>query len=140
MTAAAVCSGLTGKAFAHPDQCVAYLGLDGAIRQSGQRRGQEGLTKQGDAQLRRLLYLCAPASLRAQSSPFKAPYERELGKGLCKTAALCAIARKMARVCGSLHQHKSTYDPTRVYQQPAQEARSSSETTVPSEGGLGGVH
>lgn len=88
-----------------------------AIRQSGKKNGQRGLTKQGDAELRRLLYLAAQANLRTKDSPFKAHYERERAKGLSSTAALCAVARKLARLCWSLAKHGTTYDANRVYQQ-----------------------
>jgi transposase len=117
VTAATLASRLSGRSFARSDAFVAYCGLDIAIKQSGQKRGNSGLTKQGDAELRRLLYLCAQSSLRAKNSPFKAHYERERRKGLSSTAALCAVARKMARLCWSLVQHNQSYDPERVYQQ-----------------------
>jgi transposase len=115
-TAAAVASRLVARNFTHPDQFVAYIGLDVRVRDSGKLRGQRRLTKQGDAELRRLLYLCAQASVRTKDSPFRAQYERELAKGLPKTAALCAVARKMARLCWSLHKHGTVYDPARVGQ------------------------
>jgi transposase len=118
VTSIAVASRLVAKAFAHPDQFVAYIGLDIDIRESGKRKGQRGLTHQGDAELRRLLFCCAKSSLRAKNSPFKAQYDRERAKGLSSTAALCAVARKMAKLCWSLHKHKATYDPDRVYQAP----------------------
>lgn len=118
VTAAAVTARLAAKGFQHPDEFVAYTGLDIGIVQSGKRRGERGLTHQGDAELRRLLFLCAQATLRSKKSPFIAQYERELAKGLCKTAAICAVARKMAKVCWSLYTHGATYDPDRVYQQP----------------------
>lgn len=118
VTAAAVASRLAAKSFAHPDQFVAYVGLDIDIRESGNRKGQRGLTHQGDAELRRLLFCCAKSSLRAKNSPFKAQYEREKAKGLPTTAALCAVARKMAKLCWSLHRHNADYDADRVYQAP----------------------
>ncbi len=117
VTATAVAACLVSKQFAGPAQFVAYLGLDVAVRDSGKRKGEAGLTKQGDAELRRLLYLCAQASLRAKGSPFRGQYERERAKGLPTTGALCAVARKMAKLCWSLIRHGSTYDPDRVYQQ-----------------------
>lgn len=120
VTAVTVASRLSGRHFTHSDQFVAYCGLDVAIRQSGQKHGQCGLTKQGDAELRRLLYLAAQANLRTKDSPFKAHYERERAKGLSSTAALCAVARKLARLCWSLVTHGTTYDPNRVYQQNSQ--------------------
>ena len=115
-TAAAVTSRLVARNFTHPDQFVAYIGLDVRVRDSGKLRGQRRLTKQGDAELRRLLYLCAQASVRTKDSPFRIQYDRELAKGLPKTAALCAVARKMARLCWSLHKHGTDYDPARVGQ------------------------
>lgn len=127
VTAATVVSRLAAKQFTHPDQFVAYVGLDLGVVQSGKRQGERGLTKQGDAELRRLLYLCAQASVRGKSSPFRQQYEREQSKGLSKKAALCAVARKLARLCWSMVKHGSSYDPERVYRQeakPAKEPRS----------------
>ena len=118
VVATAVLSCLSTHHFARSDQFVAYCGLDINIRQSGRKRGQMGLTKQGSAELRRLFFLAASASLNARNSPFKEQYERELAKGMSRTAAICAIARKMARLCWSLAMHGTTYDPQRVYQQP----------------------
>jgi transposase len=124
VTATAVTARLAAKSFAHPDQFVAYVGLDVDKRESGQRKGERGLTHQGDAELRRLLYLCAQSNQRCQDSPFKRQYERERAKGLSSTAALCAVARKLARLCWSLHKHGTTYDPARVHQQPKREQAS----------------
>jgi transposase len=118
-TAVAVC--LTTKQFDHPDQFVAYIGLDTRVRDSGQRHGRRALTKQGDAELRRLLYLCAQANVRARdtANPFKVQYERERAKGLTTTGALCAVARKLARTCWSLERHGTQYEAARVHHQPA---------------------
>jgi transposase len=117
VTAATLASRLAGHTFGHSDQFVAYCGLDVGVRQSGKKNGQTGLTKQGDGELRRLLYLAAQANLRSKHSPFKAQYERERAKGLSSTAALCAVARKLARLAWSLHKHRTPYDPNRVHQQ-----------------------
>jgi transposase len=117
VTATSVAARLSSKEFGHPDQFVAYIGLDVAVRQSGKRAGDCGLTKQGDGELRRLLYLCARANLRVKESPFRTQYERERKKGLSKTAALNAVARKLARLCWSLAKHGTTYDPDRVHKQ-----------------------
>ncbi len=116
-TAVAVC--LTTKPFAHPDQFVAYIGLDTRVGESGQHQGRRALTKQGDAELRRLLYLCAQANLRSKDAenPFKQQYEREKAKGLTTTGALCAVARKLARTCWSLAAHGTRYEATRVHHQ-----------------------
>jgi transposase len=124
VTAPAVASCLVSKPFDHPDQFVAYVGLDVRVRDSGQRRGQRTLSHQGDAELRRLLYLCALANIRSRdaTNPFKVQYERERAKGLATTAAVCAVARKLARVCWSLARHGTRYEAARVHQQPARQA------------------
>jgi transposase len=117
VTAATLASRLAARPFSHSDAFVAYCGLDVGVRQSGKKNGQTGLTKQGDGELRRLLYLAAQSNLRSKNSPFKAQYERERAKGLSTTAALCAVARKLARLAWSLHKHGTSYDPNRVHQQ-----------------------
>lgn len=126
VTAAAVASCLKNKEFAHPDAFVAYIGLDVRVRDSGRRKGKRALSRQGDAELRRLLFMAAMSSLRSKSNPFKSQYERELAKGLTKTAALCAVARKMARMCWSMVRHGTTFDQDRVYQQPGNRTFSNS--------------
>jgi len=117
VTAAAVASRLAGKSFSHPDKFIAYIGLDLRVRDSGQLKGRRRITHEGDAELRRLFFLCAQSTLRCKESPFKAQYERERAKGLSSTAATCAVARKMARLCWSLHRHGTKYDPARVGKQ-----------------------
>ena len=49
---------------------------------------------------------------------FAERYAREQAKGLAKTAALNAVARKLAKVAWSIVTHGSTYDPRRVDTQP----------------------
>jgi transposase len=115
VTAAALASRLCSRGFCHSDQFVAYIGLDIRVVQSGRRKGQRGLTKQGDAELRRLLFNCARAATLAKGSPFRGHYERERAKGLSRTGAHCAVARKLARLSWSLVKHGGSYDPERVY-------------------------
>ncbi len=118
VTAAAVTSRLRGKQFARADQFVAYVGLDVGVAQSGKHKGELGLTRQGDALLRHLLYLCAQSSLRAKDTLFHQQYDRERAKGLSTTAAVCAVARKLAKLCWSLVHYGTEFDPARVYQAP----------------------
>ena len=131
VTAAAVASRLSSKRFERPDQFVAYVGLDVAVRQSGQRKGREALTKHGDAELRRLLFVCAKSTLRAKDNPFKEQYQRERGKGLPSTAALCAVARKLACVCWALHRYDQDYDPERVGKQKKEQPNDNQSVTSP---------
>jgi transposase len=117
--AAALAACLVTKRFTHPDQVVAHVGLDIRVRQSGRRTGTLGLSKHGDAELRRLLYVAAMASTRCtKDRTFADRYARERAKGLTTTAALNAVARKLAKVAWSLVAHGATYDPKRVDTQP----------------------
>ena len=131
VTSAAMTSRLTAKGFAHPDAFVAYCGLDLRVSDSGEKRGKRTVSKRGDAELRRLLYLAAQSNLRCKSSPFKAQYERERDKGLSSTAALVAVARKLAKVCWSLHKHGGTYEESRVNVQGKSPRRTESSQTLP---------
>lgn len=115
VTAAALVVRLKTTQFASYDQFVAYMGLDLRVCDSGERRGRRVLSRHGDAELRRLLYLCAQASVRAKGSPFAQQYERERAKGLASTQALCAVARKMAKVAWAMVRTGAGYDPERVY-------------------------
>ena len=119
LTAAALAVRLRSTCFASYDQFVAYVGLDLRVSDSGTRRGRRMVSHHGDAELRRLLYLCAQASVRTKDSPFTMQYERELAKGLAKTQALCAVARKLAKVAWALVRTGANYDPSRVYNHPA---------------------
>ncbi|HUR09528.1 MAG TPA: transposase [Nonomuraea sp.] len=119
VTAPALAVCLVDKQFTHPDQFVAYVGLDIRVNQSGRRKGQFGLSKHGNAELRRLLYLAAMAAGHStKDRTFAERYEREQAKGLAKTAALNAVARKLAKVAWSIVTHGTQYDPERVDTQP----------------------
>lgn len=122
VASAAVASRLLGKQFAHPDAFVSYVGLDVAVRQSGKSEGRVKLTKQGDAELRRLLYMAAMANLRAKESVFKSQYERLRASGRNSTAALNIVARKIAHVCWALYRHGGSFDPCKVYAPPSNKA------------------
>ncbi len=117
VTATAVAASLASRDFSSSDAFVAYVGLDPRVNDSGTHQGKRTLSKQGPGELRRLLYLAAQANLRMQGSPFHQQYERERAKGLATTAALNAVARKLARLCWSLVQHEATYEPERAYRQ-----------------------
>ena len=83
-------------AFANADAFIAYLGLDVRLRESGRYKGKRKLTKHGEPELRRLLWLAGkPAT---QYPPFAAYRDAQLAKGLSKTAARVVLARKLARV------------------------------------------
>ena len=96
-------------AFANADAFIAFLGLDVRIRESGMFKGKRKLTKRGEAELRRLLY-CAAKPARSYAG-FEAYYQRQLDKGLSKTAANMILGRKLARIAFSLIKHQQSFDP-----------------------------
>lgn len=117
VTAGALLARLLVGRFERADSFVAYAGLDIRVRQSGRSQGSAQLSRNGDAELRRLLYLAAMTACRRQDSPFRAQYERERAKGLSSTAAYNVIARRLAALAWSLHRHRTEYDPVRVHTQ-----------------------
>lgn len=116
---AALVSRLLSISFKTSDAFVAYVGLDLKVAESGKSRGRRRLSHNGDAELRRLLYLAAQASIRAKNSPFAHIYQRHTAadRNLKSTEAICVVARKMARTAWSLVKSGAHYDPNRVRDQ-----------------------
>jgi transposase len=96
--------------FPGSDQFIAFLGLDIRRRQSGRFEGQRKLTKRGEPELRRLLY-CATKAARTYA-PFAVYRERQLAKGLSKTAANMILGRKLARIAFTLLCRQQTFKKT----------------------------
>lgn len=109
LTAAALTMSFHRGHFRSSDAFIAFLGLDVKVRDSGQQRGRRKLTKQGDPELRRLLHNAAMAAVR---SPVWQPvYQRYLDRGLARTQALVAVARKLARIAFALLRSGEIYRP-----------------------------
>lgn len=86
--------------FERVDQFIAYLGLDVRVRDSGRLHGRRKLTKQGEPEMRRLLYMAAWSF--AKHPKFQPLYEQMRSRGLSSTAAYVAMARKLARIAFAL--------------------------------------
>ena len=95
-------------AFASADAFVAYIGMDVRIRESGHYKGKRKLTKQGESEIRRLLY-CASIPARSHAR-FARHHQRQLEKGLSKIAANNVVARKLARIAFSLMDNRQMFD------------------------------
>lgn len=109
VTAAALVAAYHRGAFASSDAFVAYLGLDIRLRRSGKMKGKSKLTKHGEAEVRRLLY-CASKGARSEPG-FERYFQRQLNKGLSKTAARIALARKLVRVAFALMNNGESFKP-----------------------------
>lgn len=109
LTSAALTTTFHRATFANSDAFIAFIGFDVRARDSGQWHGRRKLSKRGDPELRRLLYLAAMRACRTATwQPF---YQRCLGRGLAKIQALVILARKLARVAFALLKHQTDYHP-----------------------------
>ena len=95
-------------AFKSADAYIAFMGMDVRVRDSGKSRGRRKLTKKGDSEIRRLLYMAAMTACR--SARWKSFYESALARGLSRIQALVALARKLARIAFALLKNQSTYE------------------------------
>lgn len=127
LTTAYILAMLLSGTFRRSDSFVAFLGLDVRIKDSGKKVGLRCLTKRGDPEARRLLYLAAAAAIR-MPGPYQDLYNRYLANGLHKTQALVAVARKLARTAWAIYNTKQHYNPERVLRQPSTQQPAQDQT------------
>lgn len=108
LNAAALVAAYHRGAFASVDQFIAFIGLDVRIRDSGQFKGKRKLTKRGESELRRLLYCAGQPAIHFAA--FKDFHQRQLDKGLSKTAARVILGRKLARIAFALIVAQQSFD------------------------------
>ena len=94
------------------DAVIAFTGLDPRPNDSGKKTGQRRLSKRGWPEVRRLLYAAAMSAARTKT--WNGFYRGQRDKGLCTTAALVVLARKLLRVAFSLFKQQSVFDASRV--------------------------
>lgn len=96
--------------FSTVDRFIAFLGLDVRVRDSGSYKGRRKLTKQGDPEVRRLLFNGARAA--AYRHPDWAEHKQRLmAKGFSEIQASVILARKIARIGYALLKTGSAYNP-----------------------------
>lgn len=97
---------------------TAFLGLDPQPHESGRSvRKHPGISKMGDSELRRLLYMGALGGVRGQN-PLKPFYQGLVGRGKAKKLALVAAARKILVWSWTLFSRQINWNPD-LYQSPA---------------------
>lgn len=96
--------------FNKADAFIAFMGLDVRVRDSGKKVGQRRLTKKGDPEVRRLLFL-AGRNARIHTERFRSYFERLTARGIHSIAADMAVGRKLARIVFSLLKNQRTYEP-----------------------------
>jgi transposase len=111
LIAVALANRLGAIPFRSADAAVAFIGLDPRTRESGTYRGQKKLSKRGDAELRRLLYVAAMAAARnPQIAPLVQSCRR---RGLSAIAAYNVLARRLLRSAWSLLKYEGQFAMTR---------------------------
>lgn len=115
LNTACALSALSVGEFRSADAFVAFAGLDCRAKDSGASVGRRVISRKGDRLLRKLLYLAAmSACVHPAWRPF---YQRHLAKGLSRTQAMVALARKIARTIWSVYTHRAPFDGARIYSQ-----------------------
>ena len=90
---------------------VAFIGLDPQPYSSGTSvRKQPGISKMGDSELRRLLYMGALGAISG-NNPLRAFYCRLVDRGKAKKVALIAVARKLLVWAWTLFSRKTQWNP-----------------------------
>lgn len=90
---------------------TAFVGLDPQRYESGRSvRKQPGISKMGDNEIRRLLYMGALGGVRGQN-PLKPFYDRLVGRGKAKKVALVAAARKILTWAWTVFSRQIDWNP-----------------------------
>jgi len=90
---------------------VAYIGLDPQPYESGRSvRKHAGISKMGDNEMRRLLYMGAVGGVRG-NNPLKSFYQRLVGRGKAKKVALVAAARKILVWAWTIFSRQTDWNP-----------------------------
>ncbi|QID19573.1 IS110 family transposase [Nitrogeniibacter mangrovi] len=98
---------LSRHPYRNSDALVAALGMDPRPCQSGTSEGVRHLSKQGNGEERRLIYMAAVSACK--TAHWRAKFENLLTRGNPTTAALCIIARKLLRIAFAINRSSEPY-------------------------------
>jgi transposase len=98
--------------FANSDAVVAAYGLDPRPKDSGNHLGKRRLTKQGNSEDRRLIYLAAQSA--SKTKLFNPIYRSLLARGLSTTAAIVILARKLLRIAFAIWTYGKPFNPNKI--------------------------
>jgi transposase len=96
-------------------QAVSYAGLDPVVRESGDSRQEGQISKEGNKNLRWILYQSASTAVHNVKDPFlHGFYRRQREKGKPKKVAMVATARKLLVALFHMLQKNEPYNPAGV--------------------------
>jgi transposase len=98
------------KDFNTAKQVGAFVGLNPQHAQSGTSLNYSHISKTGDAELRKMLYMPALVAIRHEPN-IKAFYEKLVGKGKPKKVAICAVMRKLIHIIYGVLKSQKLFDP-----------------------------
>lgn len=101
----------------HHDALVAFIGIDVRTKDSGKHKGRRKLTKHGDGEARRLIYLAAESACRP-GQLFEQRYKDLITKGMKPIAAHIVVARKLIKIAFAILSKGITFDAARVFTRP----------------------
>ncbi len=98
--------------FKHKDAFVAWIGNDLVVDESGKRKNVRRISSWGDKWLRSAFFNGGRSAIR--TALWKDYYQAQLEKGLTKTGAICAVARKLQRKVYGVYHEANAIALTRV--------------------------
>lgn len=98
--------------FANSDAVVAAYGMDPRPKDSGKKVGKRCLTKMGNTEDRRLIYLAGQSAVKTKT--FKPLYLALQAKGFASTEAIVIIARKLLRIAFAVWTSNQPFDPAKI--------------------------
>ncbi len=96
--------------FTHPEQMVAFAGIDPKVRNSGKHQGQVHISKRGPRYLRRALYLACQGVVR-NDDYFHSIYQRYRDKGKSYKEAIIAVMNRFIHVLYAMWRDNRPYYP-----------------------------
>lgn len=97
--------------FSRSDSVIAFTGLDPRAKDSGKKRGERHITKNGPAHFRRTIWLCGFSA--CHSKLFKPRYQALRARGVSTTEAIMILGRKILRISWAIWTSNQPFDPTR---------------------------
>lgn len=102
------CGGI--KSYQKAKQFAASIGITPMHHQSGKRAGKTTISRQGDASLRKTLYMAALVGMR-HNPILKAFAERLKQVGKAPKSIICAVMRKLAHIIFGVLKNAQPFDP-----------------------------
>ena len=97
------------RRFTSARQMVGFFALYPEIKESGDIKKRPRLSKKGNAQLRKTLYMCAMVA-STKNPYFNKLYSKSVEKGMAKKAAFCKMMGKMLRIIYGVLAHNREFD------------------------------